>query len=88
MPCFYAMNKIKVALLCGVSGIVALISGLGIAKAEIMSSSTLATQIDTVNTTFMDYLSVLITNYWPFLLGAIVLAAVWAFGRRIWSSFT
>jgi len=80
------MIRLKLIL----AGASASILSLGLAlcaKAETMSSTTLGTKIDTVNTTFMDFLGVLIEKYWPFLLGAIILVAVWAFGRKVLSHF-
>lgn len=76
------MNKIKVGL-----GIVGGVIMAGIASfsafAETMSSSTLGTKIDTINTTSMDFIGVLIDKYWPFLLGLVILVSVWAFGKKI-----
>lgn len=53
-----------------------------------MSTTTLGTSIDSVNTTTTDYFSVLLTKYWPFLVGFVILVGVWHFGKRILSHFS
>lgn len=53
-----------------------------------MSTTTLGTQTDTLSATVVDYFSVLVTKYWPFVVGFGILLVVWHFGRRIIASFT
>lgn len=48
-----------------------------------MGTSSLATSINSVNATAYDYVAVLLTNYWPFVLGFLILLGVIAFGKRI-----
>lgn len=50
--------------------------GLKIAHAAALSTTTLGTSIDTINTTWNDYFTVFMTNAWPFLLGASVLVGI------------
>ena len=67
------------------SGIVGAISGIVMsfsAHAQTLSTSTLGTAIDSVNSTWYSYFLVLLTNYWPFVVGVGVIIFVWAFGRR------
>jgi len=47
------------------------------------STSTLGTAIGTVSATTYDYFTVLIQQFWPFLLGAVILVGVIVFGKRI-----
>lgn len=55
----------------------------GIALAAPLSTATLGTSIDTVSETTLDYFTVLIAKFWPFLLGAVILVGVVVFGKRI-----
>jgi len=48
-----------------------------------MSPTELGVQIDNVNGYTMAYVGILLTKFWPFLLGAIILLGVLAFGKRI-----
>lgn len=41
-----------------------------------MTTSTLATNIDSLGTVLQGYFQVLITNFWPILLGITILLAV------------
>jgi hypothetical protein len=52
-----------------------------------MSTTTLGTAIASVNGTTYDYFTVLLTNYWPFVVGFLILVAVWHFGKRIIGAF-
>jgi len=47
-----------------------------------MSTTTLAANIDSVSGSATDYIAVLLTNYWPLVLGFLVLIGVIAFGKR------
>jgi hypothetical protein len=53
-----------------------------------MTTSTLGTSIDSVNSTTTSYFQVLLDKYWPFLVGFIILVTVWHFGKRILSAFS
>ena len=72
-----------------------LIGLLGVATAyatgtvqTMISTSSLGTSVDTVNGTTMDYFTVLLSHYWPFVVGFLILLAVWHFGKRIISAFS
>jgi len=52
-----------------------------------LTTTTLASSIDSVNSTFYDYFLVLLANLWPFVVGAIVLLIVWRFGKGILFGF-
>ncbi len=73
------------------------ILGIGAAAAALVlplisfaqvSTTTLGTAIDSVNGTWYDYFQVLLTHYWPFVVGAGILVLVWHFGRRLLNAFT
>ena len=69
-----------------VAGGLSVVGGLlyaGVAHAETFSTTTLGTAIDTVSGTTYDYFGVLITKFWPFLLGAVILIGILVFGKRI-----
>lgn len=69
----------KILLLAGTSAIaIGTIAMPFLASAQ-MSTTTLATQIDNVNAAAYDYLAVVITNYWPFLLGFLVIGGILGF---------
>ena len=57
------------------------------ASAQTLSTSTLGTAIDSVNSTWYGYFLVLLSNYWPFIVGVGVLLLVWGFGRRAIEAF-
>lgn len=57
------------------------------ASAEVMSTTTLGSNIDVLNGTVVDYFNVLLEKYWPFVVGFVILVGVWYFGRRIINSF-
>ena len=80
------MKKIYLGL-AGIVPAVAIGAGALMAHADVLSTSTLGTAIDTVNGTFYSYFQVLLTNYWPFVVGAGVLLLVWHFGRRLLTAF-
>ncbi|MFI5205315.1 MAG: hypothetical protein ACHQVK_00050 [Candidatus Paceibacterales bacterium] len=69
----------------GLASIVGIIGGVAHAQ---LSTSTLGTAIDTVNSTWYGYFLVLLTNYWPFIVGVGVLIVVWHFGRRALNAFS
>ena len=62
--------------------------GVGFANAQSLSTSTLGAAINTVNSTWYGYFLVLLTNYWPFIVGVGVLVVVWHFGRRALNAFS
>lgn len=80
------MKNIKLVLIGAGLAVFSAVAPL-LAKAETMSTGTLGANIDLVNGTFMDFLGILITKYWPFLLGAVILVAIWAFGKSIIQHF-
>lgn len=47
-----------------------------------LSTTTLGTVIDNVNSVWYDYITVFLTHYWPFLVGAMVVVGVVALGIR------
>lgn len=51
-----------------------------------MSTTTLGTSIDDVNTAAYAYVGVLISHYWGFALGFLVLIGVIALGKRFVTS--
>ena len=61
--------------------------GASVAMAAPLTTSTLASSIDTVNGTFYDYFTVLLSNYWPFVVGGGILVLVWHVGRRLLHAF-
>jgi len=73
------IKKITIAL----SGIGALALLLVQQAHAQFSTTTLGTAIDTVSQTSYDYFGVLISKFWPFLLGAVILVGVVVFGKRI-----
>ena len=75
----------KIALVLPVIGGVI---GVSFANAQALTTSTLATAIDTVNSTWYGYFLVLLLNYWPFIVGVGVLVVVWHFGRRALNAFS
>jgi H+/Cl- antiporter ClcA len=79
------MNKIKLAI-GSVIGAVAAVVSVVAAHAQ-MTTTTLAASIDTMNGTTQDYFTVLLAHYWPFLVGFLVLVAVWHYGKRIIGAF-
>lgn len=81
------MKNLKAKLLAG-AGVAAVI-GLALvpfANAQ-LTSSTLGTSIDSINSTWYDYFTVLLNKFWPFLVGAGILVAVWWFGRHLLRAF-
>jgi len=76
------MNKVfsvlKTGLLIGVASLPLLASAQ-----TTFSTTSLGTAIDDVSGTTYDYFTVLITKFWPFLLGAVILVGVIVFGKRI-----
>jgi ABC-type uncharacterized transport system permease subunit len=46
-----------------------------------MTTSTLETGLGSIGSTAYSYLSIVITTYWPFLLGVIILVGALAFGK-------
>lgn len=72
-------NKIVAAL--GIAAIVGVALLPALAGAQ-MTTSTLATNIDSVSNTALGYVTVLLTTYWPFVLGFLILLGVIAFGKR------
>jgi hypothetical protein len=72
------MNKIKTSLLAGGTALLGIIAGLASAATSSaqMSTTTLGTSIDSVNTTAYGYLAVVLTNYLPFIIGFVVIGAV------------
>jgi len=77
------MNKLKIALVSGGLALVGSALALSSAMAAPFSTSTLGDNIDTVSGTTNDYFGVLISKFWPFLLGAVILIGVIVFGKRI-----
>lgn len=75
----------KIALVTAPIG-VALFGLVSAAHAQI-TTSTLGTAIDDLNASTYDMFQVLLAKYWPFVLGFIILAAVWLFGKRILAHF-
>jgi len=69
------MNRIKLALLSTGAAVAAGIAGIASASAQ-MTTTTLGTSIDSVNSTAYSYLSVVLTNYLPFIIGFVVIGAV------------
>jgi hypothetical protein len=57
------------------------------ASAQTLSTTTLGTAIDSVNSTWYGYFLVLLSNYWPFVVGVGVILLVWHFGRRAIEAF-
>jgi ethanolamine transporter EutH len=80
------MLKHKILAAVGIASALVLPIALPMAHAQ-MSTSTLGASIDTVNTTTMDYFTVLLAKYWPFVVGFLILLGVWYFGRHIVNSF-
>jgi len=79
----------KTKILGIVSAVSAVVLGLGASLANAqMTTTTLASSVDTVNGTTMDYFTVLLAHYWPFVVGFLILLAVWHFGKRIISAFS
>lgn len=79
-------NKIaqKVLASLGVAAAVLLPLAPMVAAAQTpFSTTTLGTAIDSVSGTSYDYFTVLIAKFWPYLLGAVLLVGVIAFGKRI-----
>lgn len=76
------MNKLYIWGAGALATVGALVSA-GVAKAETFSTTSLGTAIDTVSGSTYDYFTVLITKFWPFLLGAVILIGVIVFGKRI-----
>ena len=65
----------------GATGVIfALAAPLAMAQ---MSTGTLGTNIDTVSNTVLDYLGVLLTKYWPFVIIGVILVGVFSFGKRL-----
>jgi len=54
-----------------------------LAGATTFSTTSLGTSIDTVSGSAYEYFTVLIEKFWPFLLAAVILVGVIAFGKRI-----
>lgn len=76
------MNKLIGYLGAGVAAIGGLLYA-GAAHAAAFSTTTLGTAIDDVSSNTYDYFSVLISKFWPFLLGAVIIVGVVVFGKRI-----
>lgn len=61
--------------------------GVKVAEAAALTTSTLATSIDSVSSNFYDYFLVFLSNAWPFILGASILVGLVVlaikFARRI-----
>lgn len=70
-----------------IGGAVAGISGMLLTASQTaaaqLSTSTLGASIDTVNSTWYDYFTVLLNKYWPFIVGAGILVLVWHYGRKL-----
>ena len=80
------MSKKYIGIGAGiVAGVTALVMPF-ISFAQV-STSTLGASIDTVNGTWYDYFTILLSHYWPFVVGVGVLLVVWHFGRRALNSF-
>lgn len=79
---FIMSNKLK-AMVAGGLAVVGSLVGVAMASAQALTTSTLATSIDTVNSTWYDYFTVFITNAWPFIVGAVVLVGLVYFGIRL-----
>lgn len=70
------MNKLKIALY---SAGATVLSGLGListAHAQVISTSTVATGIDSVSSAWYDLFLVFVAHAWPFILGAGVLVGI------------
>lgn len=81
------MKKIYLGSAALISVIGAAVLGVMSAGAQ-MTSSTLGTAIDSVNSTTYDYFLVLLNKYWPFVVGFLILLGVWRYGRGILHGFT
>lgn len=76
-----AISVVLLPALTGAATFCALPSGA--TTTNCMTSGGLGGNIASVNTTAYAYIGVLLTNYWPFVLGFIILLGVIAFGKRI-----
>ena len=54
--------------------------GIKVAQAQALTTTTLGTSIDTVNSTWYDYFTVFITHAWPFILGGFILIGIIGLG--------
>lgn len=52
-----------------------------------LSSSTLGCSIDKANGSIFDYFAVLQAKYFPYMIGFMILFAVWVFGMSVWILF-
>lgn len=76
------MNK---KIMVWASGAVVAVAGVVLpmlASAQI-STTTLGSSIDTVNGAWYDYFGVMITHYWPFAVGALLLVGVIRYGKSL-----
>lgn len=80
------MRSKMLAIGAAVSGVVGSVLATLVAHAQ-MTTTTLASSIDSVNGTTYDYFLVLLAKYWPFVVGFGVLLIAWGFGRRILQHF-
>lgn len=53
-----------------------------------VSSSTVGCFMDGMNTTVTGFFDILISKYWPFVVGFIILVMVWFLGKRILANFS
>lgn len=74
-------SQIKVQAL-GLIGIIATALGFTQVASAQVSTTTLPTVINTLNSTWYSYFQVMLANFWPFVVGVGVILLVWHFGRR------
>lgn len=84
------MNQAKILGIVGMLSLMLVVGGSffapPVASAQ-LTTTTLGTAVDSINSTWYDYFTVLLAKYWPFLVGAIILVGIWHFGKRLLFGF-
>lgn len=61
---------------------------LPLVAAAQVSTSTIATRVDTMTATLFDYFDLAILKFWPIVLGFALLIAVYLIGRKVYYALT
>lgn len=77
------MKKIFAGIGAGIAGLV-----LPLVSMAQVSTTTIATRVDTMTATLFDYFDLAVAKFWPIVLGFALLVAVYLIGRRVYSALT